>query len=112
MNERERKYHEQGWRHGRDAHAGGATDTRVLREGLARAFRLPENEAVRRVVADYERRLDSLPPLVEYPELKGMRECVIAYNNGMAEGSQVSLTDVILRANFLHAITDSYRISS
>ena len=112
MNPRERKYHQQGWRHGRDARAAGGSNSQVLRDSLSKALRLPGNEAVRRVVADYERRLDSLPPLAEYPELKGMRECVVAYNNGMSEGSGVSLTDVILRANFLHAMTDSYRISS
>src|SRR5258706_9768221 len=110
LNPRERNYYEQGWRHGRHAHVEGKSNAHILRESLSQALRLPEDEAVRRVVADYERRLDSLPPLAEYPELKGMRECVVAYNNGMTEGSGVPLTDVILRANFLHAMTDVYRI--
>lgn len=36
--------------------------------------------------------------------MRGMRECVVAYNLGLAEGSGVSLDDVMLRANYLHAI--------
>ncbi len=105
MNPRAHKYHEQGWRRGRDAGADARSNAHLFRQSLSEALHLPEDEAVRRVVADYERRLDALPPLSEYPELKGMRECVAAYNDGMAEGAGVTLEDVILSANYRHAIT-------
>ncbi len=105
MNPRERNYYEVGWRHGRDARAGARANAQLLRESLSQALRVPQSLAVARVVADYERRLESLPSLIEYPELRGMRECVLAYNRGVAEGADTSLTDVILRANYLHVIS-------
>lgn len=103
MSPRERKYHEQGWRHGRDC-GPAALAARQLRLSLAESWALPEDEAVKLVVADYQRRLDALPPHSKYPELKGMRECVVAYNQGLAEGVGTTMDDVILRANYLHAI--------
>lgn len=111
MTERERKYRQQGVIHGRALGDGGKSSARLLRQSLAEALKLPEAEAVSRVVADYEGRLDALPSLAKYPELRGMRECVRAYEQGMADGANVSLEDVVLRANYLHAITAAYRTS-
>lgn len=103
MNPRERKYYEHGWRHGRQ-HGTAAVGAAQLRQSLAAWMETTEEEAVHIVVTDYQRRLDATPSLMKYPELKGMRECVLAHDRGVAEGADVSLDDVMLRANYLHAI--------
>lgn len=106
MNSRERKYYEQGRRDGADLRG---TSFRELRRSLAQTLQLPEAEAVRQTVENYNQRLEAIPPLGKFPELRGARECVVAYNQGMADGAGAELTDVVLRANYLHAITASYR---
>jgi hypothetical protein len=104
MNSREKKYYQVGLLHGRELKPAARGMGLEIRQSLAKILQIPEKEAVIRGVAHYRQRLDALPPLTEYPELKGMRECVLAYNQGMADGSEVTLDDVFLRANFRHTL--------
>lgn len=110
MTPREQKYFEQGRLHGLEQH--GTNPAAALRKPLADALKCDENEALRRTIASYKTRLDSLPAAAKYPELQGMRGCVEAYNQGLAHGTGVSLDDIIVRANFIHMITDSLRVSA
>lgn len=109
MTPRERKYHEQGLRDGRSNREGAAGAARHLRESLVKLLGVPEAEAMRRVVKDYAERLDAQPPLTKYPELKGVRECIVAYNEGVALGSGVTIEDVILRDSFIYTVTRKLR---
>lgn len=109
MNPRQRKYHAQGLLHAREYPPPQPDPGRMLRQALAQAMGVDEGEAYRRTLADYRRRLDALPPASTYPELRGMRECVEAYNQGIADGSGLPLEYVMLRANYLPMMTAAYR---
>lgn len=110
METREQKYHRQGLIYGRDAKAGGGNPAASLGIHLSKLLELPEDEAIRLCLADYERRLSALPPVAQYPELAGMRECVLAYNRGMAEGLELPVSAVNLRANFLSFMSEGKRL--
>ena len=105
MNPRERKYFRQGTIHGQEYGEASRADAACFPQSLAQIYKLPAEEAVRRVVADYERRLDALPSLTKYPEMKGMRECLVAYNRGYAKGAGITEKDVAVQANHRKAIT-------
>ncbi|MBI4028431.1 MAG: hypothetical protein HY360_25825 [Verrucomicrobia bacterium] len=111
MNPRETKYYRQGLIHGQGQRAVGRNYTDLVRRTLAETLDLPVDEAVRRTVADYQERLEALPSLTQYPELRGMRGCVVAYNLGMAEGADLTLHDAMLQANFLNMITEAFRFN-
>ncbi len=107
MTSREKKYYQVGLMQGRNVKPSARGFRLEIRRTLAKALQVPEEEAARRVVADYRRRLDALPPLAEYPELKGMPECVMAYNQGTADGAEITAADAMLMANYrftLHSL--------
>jgi hypothetical protein len=91
--------------HGRSQRATAHQDIEHLTLTLAEAMGLPASEAFQRAVKDYDARLDAAPPLSKYPELKGIRECLVAYNRGYAEGAGISEEDVALLANHRRMIT-------
>lgn len=110
MNPREAKYHRQGFLHGRE-HRGSGFDVAYLARGIASMLKTSEEEAVRLCLEDYRSRLDAAPSLAEYPELRGMRACIEAYNRGVAEGMSAPLEHVELRANFLSFMTNLHRLT-
>ncbi len=112
MNIRERKYFEQGLQHGRLQGESGPANAMALRGMLAESLKLPVAEAVEAAVSNYKRRLDAVPPLAKHPELAGMRDCLMAYERGVAQGAGVELTDVMVRANFIHMVTKMLRVST
>jgi hypothetical protein len=81
--ERQRKYLQPRRSAQRARPAGGAgTHRGRFRRG---ALACPRPRPCAIVVAPtIDDRLDALPPSSKYPELRGMRECVVAYNRGVA----------------------------
>jgi hypothetical protein len=112
MDLRQEKYYKQGYLHGVDQKPGGLEAAISLRQMLADAMKLPKEEAVAQAVKDYKRRLDAVPSAAKYPELVGMRECVLAYHKGVSDGAGVALDDVMIRANFLTMVTRALRVST
>ncbi len=112
MSTRTEKYFRQGFLHGAELGPGAADATISLRQMLADAMKMPKEEAVPLAVKHYKRRLDAVPSAAKYPALVGMRECVLAYHEGMAKGSNVSLDDVMVRANFLTMVSQALRVSA
>ncbi len=108
---RQRKYYREGMRHGRETGVG-AGHAAALRRSIASALKLPEEEAVHRVVREYHQRLDAMPSTTAYPELRGMRECVLAYNRGIVDATGAAEQDVIVNINFLHTCTAALQRSS
>jgi hypothetical protein len=112
MQARIEKYFRQGLEHGRLQGDSGPANAMALRGMLADALKLPEREAVEAAVNNYKRRLDAVPSLIKHPELAGMRDCLMAYERGVAEGARVELIDVMIRANFIHMVTKALRVST
>jgi hypothetical protein len=110
MDAREEKYFRQGLLHGQEQKVGGVQAAKALRGMLADAMKMTAEDAATLAVKDYRRRLDALPSTARYPELAGMRECVCAYNSGVAQGMGVALEDVMIRANFITMVTRALRV--
>jgi len=105
------KYREQGRRDGVE---GGLSEAvaQQLRDALATSLGVSPEEAQQQTIANYRERLAALPNEAHYPELRGMRECVEAYNDGAAEGAGVPLDVVVLRANYLPMMVASMRVAA
>lgn len=58
---------------------------------------VPREEVVRRLMEENQRRLEAVPSLKEYPELRGMRELVEASWRGTRDGAQ--LDDALLASH-------------
>lgn len=104
MMTREARYEQAGQRDGAGAHGQLTVMLPVMRRALGDVLGLPEDEAVAHTLACYRQRLAALPTPAQHPELRGMGDCVRAYNRGMAQGAGISLQDVMLLANYRYMI--------
>ena len=109
MNTREEKYFRQGLREGATLQNSGAESLQYRIDSLSQALGLPAAEAAKKTVADYQRRLEALPSLTKYPELAGMRECVLTYDQGLAQSSGWGAEGVMIFRNYLHTMMQAFR---
>lgn len=100
MTNRLASYEEVGYRHGVEMRAQAPSMIPVLRQELAAALNVTPEHAVAMTLACYARRLESLPSLREYPELRGMDDCLAAYNRGLGRGTQLQPEHVVLMVNY------------
>jgi len=111
MNVREDKYYRQGLLEGLEFKDIGAGGVQLRVSTLAEILHCPQEQAVKKVLADYGHRLDSLPCLAQFPELTGMRECVLAYERGLAESSGLTAEAIVVMRTYLYTVTQSMRSS-
>lgn len=112
MTDRCAKYELAGRRDGRDIRDQVRPMMPVLRRDLGRALGIPESPAIAHTIANYRQRLDALPSLTVYPELRGMPDCINAYNRGLAAEAQLCLTDAIVLANYRHMLHEAQKRST
>lgn len=112
MTDRYAKYELAGRRDGRDLRGIMRGMMPVLRRDLGKALGVPESQAITQTVANYQQRLDALPPLSVYPELRGMPECITAYNRGLAAEAHLSETDAIVLTNYRHMLHEAQKLAT
>lgn len=71
---------------------------------ISKTINLPRIETEKKMIEIHEERINAVPDLKKYPELKGMHERILEENRGIMDGAELTYGELAILKNYRHVL--------